>query len=402
MQRTLHVIPLSLFAFYAAACAAPTADPEDGDPGLSAGPHDDGDVPPCGDDPALQPERCVDAQGALRCKVDTGFPGDELALCDLDPEVGMLIHFGPKDYSDPEEVAKYVLEAGGEAEFCLRVNTPNTTEKFFNSYNGRMRPNSHHWIVTMPPEHVPDDPEPWACGPQVLDRWLFGAQDPQIDVGVGADASLPDPGDPDWGLAHDIPANQTLLMDFHNVNVTQDPELREAWAALKYVDASEVLVLSDLIAFYNVGIAIPPRTRAATSRMRCDVHQDASGEPQAVYVNVMTGHAHQRMQRFSVWHERLDGVSDLVYESYDWAEPGNALYRDGVQNPPLPVPAGYAWGATSGYLQILPGEALSFECDFDNDLDQVVTMGETANDEMCNVFGNYFPSVGGMWNCFGR
>ncbi len=135
--------------------------------------------------------------------------------------------------------------------------------------------------------------------------------------------------------------------------------------------------------------------------MRCDAPKNAAGEQQETYVNVLTGHAHQRMKRFSVWHDKADGSAELVYETFDWLEPGNALYRDGVENPLLPVPEGHSWGARSGYLKVGPGEALSFECEFQNDLAETVGMGETSKDEMCNVFGNYFPSVGGMWNCFG-
>lgn len=396
MRTTLSAAALVTLAWCAGGCSSPDDGAGAGETDLSA----DG-IPACGDDPAQQPDRCVDAQGALRCKVDSGYAGDELALCDMDPSEGMVIHFGPTDYTNPDEVAKYVLPAGGEDEFCLRVNTTNTTQQFFDSYHGRMRPNSHHLIVTMPATHVENDAEPWQCGPQVIDRWLFGSQDPQIDVGVGADPALPQPGDPDYGLAHDVPPNQTLLMDFHNVNATDHEELREAWASLKYVDPASVLVRSDLIGLYNVGISVPPHTEMTTSRVRCDVPTNAAGEQQAVYVNVLTGHAHQRMERLSVWHDRLDGSHELVYETHDWAEPGNALYRDRVTNPILPIPEGQVWGATSGYLQVLPGESLSFECQFNNTLDQTITIGETSNDEMCNVFGDYFPSVGGMWNCFG-
>jgi len=36
--------------------------------------------------------------------------------------------------------------------------------------------------------------------------------------------------------------------------------------------------------------------------------------PQEMYLNVVTGHAHQRLVRLSVWHERLDGTSDLIYD----------------------------------------------------------------------------------------
>lgn len=363
---------------------------------------DSSGLPLCGADPAAQPARCVDSHGAELCKVDTGYAGDGLALCDMEPDKGFTIHFGPKDYADPEEVSKYLLEPGGEQEFCLNVNTPNTTEKFFDSYHGRMRPNSHHLIVTMPAQHVEDDASPWPCTPAVTDRWLFGSQASQIDVGRGSDPVAPQPGDPDYGLAHDIPPAQTLRLDFHNVNSTDRTQLREAWTSVAYVEASDVRVRSDLIGFYNVGIKIPPMGFAITSRLRCDVPKSGSGEDQTVYLGVVTGHAHRRLKRFSVWHEHMDGSNELVYETTDWHEPGNALYRRGIENPSLPIKAGDSrWGAKSGYLQIQAGEAISFECAYQNDLPQTVTIGETSSDEMCNVFGDYFPSVGGMWNCFG-
>jgi hypothetical protein len=359
-------------------------------------------LPPCGSDPLQQPDRCLDSKGALRCKVSSGFAGDELALCDVLPDAGFVIHFGPKDYADPSELAKYVMQPGDEQEICQYVNTPNDTEKFFDSYHGRMRPNSHHLIVTMPSQHYDDDTSPWPCGPQVRDRWLFGSQAAQIDVGKGSDPSDPQPGDPDYGLAHDIPAHQTLLMDFHNLNTTDRPQLRESWTSLTYVDPSDVKVRSDLIGFYNLGISIPPLAHVTTKRQRCELPADAAGNPQAVYLNVVTGHAHQRLQRLSLWREAADGTSELIYETRDWHEPGNALYRSRVENPPLPITGSdVRWGATSGYVQILPGEAVSFQCEYQNDLAQTVTIGETSKDEMCNVFGDYFPSVGGMWNCFG-
>lgn len=398
MVRILEVTCLATLGVAVIGCGSPAANADTaGQSNGSLG------VPECGNDPALQPEKCVDSHGALRCKVHTGYTGDELALCDVAAAEGFVLHLGPKDYSDPNEMAKYVIGPGGEQEICLHVNTPNTEEKFFDSYHGRMRPNSHHLIVTMPAQHVADDASPYVCGPQVLDRWLFGSQASQIDVGKGSDPALPQPGDPDYGLAHDIPPNQTLLMDFHNVNPTDAPQLRESWTSLSYVEPSEVRVRADLIGFYNLKISIPPLGHFTTARQRCEAPTNAAGEQQPVYLNVVTGHAHQRLQRLSVWREALDGSSELVYETRSWHEPGNALYRDRIQNPPLPIADGdKRWGATSGYLQVMPGEALSFECEYQNDLPQTVTIGETSKDEMCNVFGDYFPSVGGMWNCFSR
>jgi hypothetical protein len=105
------------------------------------------------------------------------------------------------------------------------------------------------------------------------------------------------------------------------------------------------------------------------------------------------------MTRFSVWHDTPDG-SDLVYETYDWEEPGNAFYRANVDNPPLPVDSTSVWGAQSGYLFVKAGETISFECEYTNTEDRVVSIGDTAKDEMCNVFGLYFPTDGDTWDCF--
>jgi hypothetical protein len=73
-------------------------------------------LPRCGEDPSVQPDKCVDTWGGVRCKVDSGYTGDELALCEPDPEEGMLIHFGPRDYS-ADSVAPFLLPAGEEGEF---------------------------------------------------------------------------------------------------------------------------------------------------------------------------------------------------------------------------------------------------------------------------------------------
>jgi hypothetical protein len=378
----------------ALACGSPDAGREPRDPSVDP----ESGLPTCGDDPATQPETCVDEWGAVRCKVDSGYAGDELALCEPDPEEGMRIHFGPQDYSDPDAVAPFLLDGGGEDEFCLYVNTPNPTTKYFHTYNGRLRPSSHHLIVTMPEAHHETETVPWHCGPRIRDRWLFGSQDPQIDV--GHDEGMLTPEDPDFGLAHDVPAEQTLLIDLHYVNTTQDTILREAWAVLRYMPEEDVRVHSDLIAFYQIRIDVPPLAAATTDRIHCTVPKDSDGREQEVYVALATAHAHERLTRFSLWHDRLDGTSELIYRTLDWAEPGNAVYRDAVQNPPLPLGPGQLWGGKSGYVKVVPGETLSFECDYQNNLDQTVSFGETSRDEMCNVFGHYFPSAGGMWNCF--
>jgi hypothetical protein len=328
----------------------------------------------------------------MRCAVHTGYAGDELALCDLGAEEGMVLHFGPSDYDDPASVEPFLLHPGGEQEFCIYMQTPNERDRYVDAYHGRMRPNSHHLIVTMPSEHE-SSTVPFECGPQVIDRWLFGSQDPQIDVQNGGTAQESSPGDPDYGLAQIVPAHQTLLFDFHNVNTTGETQLREAWASFHYIEAEKVETTLDMLAFYQLDISIPPLAEGKTPRKTCVAPEDR-------YVGLVTGHAHQWMTRFTAWHTDEAGAENVIYQTADWAEPGNALYRDGVENPSLPMDAAQVWGATSGYLFVKKGESISFECEYKNTETRAIGLGDTAGDEMCNLFGMYYPTDGATWNCF--
>jgi len=244
----------------------------------------------------------------------------------------------------------------------------------------------------MPRASFQSETKPYVCPPNPIDRWVFGSQSPQIDVEALTGGGAPSqPGDPDHGAAHDLPANQSMLMDLHYVNASEQPILREAWAVIKYVDPSEVKVKIDLIGFYNPSINIPALSHYVTPRVTCQ--SPSTTEP--VYLGLVTGHAHRRLQRLSLWHG-----DELVYETHNWHEPGEAMFSDSVSNPNLPVASGQYWGAKSGYLKIMPGENVSFECEYQNDLNNTVTFGDTTKDEMCNIFGFYYPTTGQMWNCF--
>lgn len=356
--------------------------------------------PACGNDPASQPSPCIDQMGAVHCKTNSGYPGDELALCDMDPNEGMLVHMGPSDYTDPNAMAPYLLPPSGEEEFCIHVITPNTESKFLGAYHGRMRPNSHHWIVTTPTVAPAPEAAPYLCPPTgaVTDRWLYGSQSPQIDVaGFSGGAAPPQPGDPDYGLSREVPPNTTLAMDLHYVNPTDKTILREAWAQLSYKPADEVKVHLDMISWINMDIHLPPLGPWTTSRAVCTPPPGPNG-PELAYLGLATAHAHQRLKRLSLYLEKTDGTEELVYEAHNWHEPGEAFFRDAVTNPALPVGAGANWGGTSGFLPIQPGESLAFECEYLNDQNNTVSFGDTTHDEMCNVFGFYYPTTG-MWTC---
>lgn len=387
----------SIFALLAVACLSlGCGSSDDSDPTGPGQPAVDPKtgLPRCAADPAKRTsEPCVDEKGAVLCLTNSGYPGDDLAMCQPDPSKGLLLHYGPKNYDDPADVGKYVLEAGSEDENCVMAHTPNTSDVYVRNYHGRMRPNSHHLIVTTLSSDVPDSDGPVSCRIQdnVGTRWLLGSQDPQIDVTQSGAGAPPVPGEPDYGLAMKLKANTPVRIDMHYINSTSEDILKEAWIFLEYVEASEVEQLTDMITFFQGAINVPPRSTSATARGACRAPTDR-------YVGLLTGHFHENGTRFSVWKRDLTGLETLVYETYDWEDPGNLFYRDKERNePPDPVTGRY--GGWSGFLPLKAGESLVYQCAFDNPTDQTVTLGETGADQMCNVFGMYYPTNGNVWGC---
>lgn len=347
--------------------------------------------------------QCTDEFGAELCPSDpSGYPGDTLALCDPgDVSKGMLLHYGPENYDDPDEMAKYTMPAFSEEENCVFVRTPNTETVFINGYHGRMRPNSHHLILTFS-DADPDTVElgvPTACnqGELLGNRWLVGSQDPQIDVtveGNGFGAEPAKEGDPEYGVALRVPPNSLIQIDLHYLNTTDQEILREAWMVLETVPEEEVVKEADMITFYQAAISIPAHeTGVKTAVARCKAPTDR-------YVHLVTGHFHEFGTRFSVWYEAAGKTPEMVYDTVDWDVPGNAFFTDRINNPDLSgIDDGERWGAESGYLFVKAGDYINFQCEFDNPSDQTVTFGETGADQMCNVFGLYYPTTGNVWNC---
>ena len=256
-----------------------------------------------------------------------------------------------------------------------------------------MRPNSHHLIVTTLATDVPDSDGPITLqiGEQVGTRWLLGSQDPQIDVTVTGSGPAPEPGEPDYKLGQLLKANTPVRIDMHYINSTSQEILKEGWVFLEYVDQSEVETMVDMITFFQGEISVPPRGRSETKKAACVA-------PNRRNVGLITGHFHQNGTRFSVWKRDLAGVETLVYETYDWEDPGNLFYRPKSPNQP-PDPVAGRHGGYSGFLTIEPGEALVYQCAFENPTDETIELGELGRDQMCNVFGMYYPSDGNVWDC---
>lgn len=394
VQRLTTVFWVMALTGALTACGGKDKDAED-----AAG---DGDSSALDDDPIETCEDaegpCVDHWGANLCRVDTGWPGDELAMCEREEGDGFILHYGPDDYDDPAQIEKYTLAGGGEEENCIYVKTPNTEDLYVDQFHARMRPGSHHLIVTVVDNPDPDLElnEPFICNQADANgmRWVLGSQDPRIDVAAagGPGISPAAEGDPDFGAATMIPANSVLRIDMHYLNTSDAEILREAWISVNSVPKEEVKVNVDMITFIQAGIDVPPMSTGYTTGIaRCTAPTDR-------YIGLITGHFHENGTRFSIWHEPADGEQVKIYETFNWEDPGNASYTDRHENPAMDDPAG-DWGAESGYVLIKAGEVVTFQCEFDNPGDTAVGLGDAGKDQMCNAFGYYYPSDGDVWNC---
>ena len=85
----------------------------------------------------------------------------------------------------------------------------------------------------------------------------------------------------------------------------------------------------------------------------------------------MFGHRHAWTDRFAVWHN-----DELVYDSWSWKD--SVVYDyDSITTNPAPNPDAKTDGATSGILNVNPGDKVRFECDIDNKSDKTLSISAT-------------------------
>ncbi len=343
--------------------------------------------------PAAAPDSVAD--DVVPCKnINSGFAGDEMCIEAPPAAAGFQFHYGPSDYSNAAEVAKYTLAPGKEVTDCVYFMTPNETEVYFDEYHSRMRPGSHHmllYIQSAPlPETGPNDgPGDCNLAGQLQTTNLFGAQTQTLDVkGLGNDAAE------NAGMAVRIPAKQQGIMQVHFINAGTKPLLREAWANVMYVDKSQVTQLGDPI-FFIAGV-----TMSVAKGQTVVIHgtapvPDAAG-PEFRLVSA-TPHYHTHTSRFTVT-ATIGGQTQTILDNFPTMhvlpEPALTDYTSTETNTPPDVAARIN-GASSGILHMQPGDQIDWACTITND-DQpnpITFANAVYTGEMCNLFGMYAPTV---------
>jgi hypothetical protein len=311
-------------------------------PGMDAVPPTIEPPPPSG------PKLAMD-----ECGLDTIYPGDEYCINAPPAAEGFQMHIGPSNYDRPE--AQFLLQPGREVTENINAVSGNTSQIYYYWRQYRMRPGSHHLIITNNGRRLggssnaaKDNPEAGVIAPE--------------NQGVGMPLS----------------ARAQLSNSLHYFNFTDQPIIKEVWVNFWYRDRNDVTEPTREV-FSMLGMGIAPGQHV-NKRGACRI--SSPGRFLTVY-----GHVHANNERFSVWRVR-GGERLLIHEAYDWEHPGISEFSSTVMNPPL-NPAARADGGFSGIVDLVAGDTVEFECQIINNTGRTfLGLNEAEDDEMCILIGD--------------
>ena len=349
------------------AAGAPGTGGSGGGAGTDAGGSDDDGSGTCKTATSLTP--C--GTNPNPCNIHSGYAGDEYCMRPPPPGKGIQIHFGPSNYTDPAEVAKYVLKPGQEVNSYAVVKVPTAEDRWFSHAKIQMRPGSHHVVDSV------------VTGDGITEGLVDGTQCPGDMAGTfpGTQTLVEDsppggiPAPENVGLGVKLPAASYVCVNHHGYNFTTGDTLREVWINVWFVDAAEVTQEAKGI-FLSAGpyMGIPPKT---TQVLTYTAEVPADGR-----ILSLLGHRHVWTDRFAVFKNE-----EVVYDSYDWRESPGFDY-DSITTNPAPDPANKKDGAFSGDLVVKKGDKIRIECDVNNTSDSTITFkNQLYGGEMCLLFG---------------
>ena len=293
------------------------------------------------------------------CGLNTPYDGDEYCILPPPQDKGFQIHIGPSDYNNPEP--EYVLQPGEENVVDMSATSGNDKPIYYYYRQYRMRPGSHHVIITS------------------NGRRLGGTQNLAKD-----NPDLGEIPEENKNIGLPLDAHASINMNLHYYNFTDKPIIREVWANFWYKDESEVKESAREV-FSPTGVSAAVAHSHVVVGASCPVSSE--GRLLSLY-----GHRHLNNVRFSVFHKSGAGARQLVLEDYESEHPSVFEFNSIAKNE-LPDPVKKRPGAISGILNVKPGDTIDFECEIINMTDKNFTgANEAADDEMCILVGD---AVGG-------
>lgn len=253
----------------------------------------------------------------------------------------------------------FVLEPGEETTRCFHVNLGNAEELEVVRFETNQRPGQHHFNIFMSDLERED-----GFGPCPDEFELFVGARPIVDGSAGAvDYTFPE------GMAFPLPANTLIIMQLHWINVTDAPA-EQQFALNLHTAVEPIATHVDIYGFTTLQITLPPKQRTKITK-DCPMRDN-------IGLLSMSSHFHQRGVLAETHVMRGDAM-DHVYSNERWDDPEVEFFDS-------PIP-------------IKNGDVIRFECTYENRDDFTVEYGPSAKDEMCFVFGYYFPKKG-LIPCF--
>ena len=292
------------------------------------------------------------------CGLNTGYAGDEYCILPPPADQGFQLHVGPSNYDSPE--ARYIMQPGTESTDDFRVTSGNDKQIYFYYRQFRMRPGSHHNIVSLT-----------SGGGFGMGRRIGTSNSLAEDSPKGG-LVAPE----NEGVAIVMDPNVPINVSLHSNNFGDKPSLREVWINFWYKDPNEVTEkVSQMFQSGDMLFAVQPHQDTVLGPYRCNINGD--GRMLWFY-----GHRHANNQRFSAWRIR-GGQRDLFYEGLNWEEPIVLEYSSTVMNR-VPDRDKGVEGGWSGILDMKAGDVLEWECHVVNKTDGVLRFtNETFTGEMC-------------------
>lgn len=304
------------------------------------------------------------------CNLKSGFPGDEYCLLPPPEGKGIQIHFGPKSYTDPAQIAEYVIKPGEEFNQYAIVNIPTTQDKWFGYMKMSMRPGSHHLINNLIKGHPAEGFVAAGCDGQSLGSF------PGTQNLIKEDPPQGIPAPENVGLGRALPGNASICQNYHRYNTTEKDHISEIWYNIWFIDEKDITQKTSSV---NVNAGPFPAVPAHT-RKELTATATISGEGRIIS---LFGHRHAATERFSAWLN-----DEMIYDSWDWEESRLFNYDSITMNPAI-SPTTMMDGAKSGVIPIKRGDKVRIQCNVNNTTDQPLRFAnELYTGEMCILFGS--------------
>jgi len=218
---------------------------------------------------------------------------------------------------------------------------------------------------------------------------LGGTQFPTFDSRTGVPSE-------NVGLATPIAATSQAVLNFHVINSTSKPTLREAWLNYYYIDPAKVTGrLGTVFLDGGIGFYITPGTHQ-TYKYTCSPTFPTR-------ILWLTNHMHAHALRMTVYKVSGSDQSKLL-ESYSWEDPTILYYDSDHTNAPADPAAKIAGADVSGEVVVNPSDQIQWECEINNTSSTTLTFRNEVNTgEMCIAAGSMVraddPTQPGDFRC---